>query len=375
MIERFRECVDNRHDYAREWKKRTGGKVVGYFCTYVPEEILYAAGTLPVRILGGHQPPDLVEPHIYGMFCPFCRDCLEQGLRGEYDYLDGIVIAQSCLHLRQTYWSWQKHIPTEYNYYLYMPHGVGNAAAYDYLRDELVSFKASVENWTGRSISDEDLDRAIEIYNSNRRLLRQVYEFRKRDCPSLTGLEAMEVVLSSQLSDKEEHTRVVEELLRELPERKLDREVGTRLAIVGSENDDRDFMRLVEQEMELPATFVIDDHCTGSRYFWNEVVPREDRLAAVAARYIDRPPCPSKDWPQRRRFPYLLSLVKEYDVQGAILMQQKFCDPHEFDIPALKNLFEDNDIPTCFLEFDVTVPAGQFQTRLEAFIETLTDFI
>ena len=82
MIEKLKEWYEKRHEYAREWKSKTGRKVVGYFCTYVPEEILYAAGVLPVRILGSHEPQAVTEPHIFGMFCPFCRDCLAQGLKG-----------------------------------------------------------------------------------------------------------------------------------------------------------------------------------------------------------------------------------------------------------------------------------------------------
>src|SRR4030067_535671 len=120
-VEQFREIRENRHEYAKEWKKRTGGKVFGYFCTYVPEEVVYAAGILPVRIIGAHEPQDVTERHIYGMFCPFCRDCLAQGLEGRYDYLDGIMIAQSCLHIRQAYASWTLHIPVDYQYYLPMP--------------------------------------------------------------------------------------------------------------------------------------------------------------------------------------------------------------------------------------------------------------
>ena len=101
-MESFKELIDNRHEYAREWKKRTGGKVLGYLCSYVPEEIAVAAGVLPVRIFGSHEPQDVAEKHIYSMFCPFCRDCLAQGLLGRYDYLDGLVMAHSCMHLRQT---------------------------------------------------------------------------------------------------------------------------------------------------------------------------------------------------------------------------------------------------------------------------------
>lgn len=67
MIEMFQEWYENRHEYAKYWKDKTGGKVLGYFCTYVPEEICYAAGVLPVRILGSHEPQDVTEPHIFAM--------------------------------------------------------------------------------------------------------------------------------------------------------------------------------------------------------------------------------------------------------------------------------------------------------------------
>jgi len=138
--------------------------------------------------------------------------------------------------------------------------------------------------------------------------------------------------------------------------------------IVGSEDDDIPFLRMVES---LGAIVVTDDHCTGTRYFWNEVEPNGDLNLALAARYIDRPACPSKDWPVRTRIPHVLSLAREYGAKGAILIQQKFCDPHELDIPALKKALEAQGIITLFLEFDVTVPLGQFRIRVEAFLEML----
>jgi benzoyl-CoA reductase subunit C len=255
-----------------------------------------------------------------------------------------------------------------------MPHSTQGNGRYEYLHGELVRFKKSLEDWIGREITREDLDRGIEICNTNRQLLHQVYEFRKKEDPRITGLEALEVALASQLTDKREHSQALEELIKELPERNLDRETGTRLMIVGSEDDDREFFQMVEQRLSLPATLVIEEHCTGSRDFWNEVVPQEDRVMAIAARYLDRPSCPSKDWPARQRFDHIAELVKDYGVEGAIVMQQKFCDPHELDIPALTKFFkEELDIPTYFLEFDITVPAGQFAVRVEAFLETMVD--
>ena len=92
----------------------------------------------------------------------------------------------------------------------------------------------------------------------------------------------------------------------------------------------------------------------------------------MAARYVDRPPCPSKDWPVSDRASRTSSRSPGSGTcQGAILIQQKFCDPHELDIPALKKALEEAGIRTLFLEFDVTVPLGQFQIRVEAFLEMM----
>ena len=366
----FRDWRVSRARYAREWKERTGGKIVGYFCTYAPEELMYAAGVLPVRILGSHEVQDVTDPHIFAMFCPFCRDCLAQGLKGRFDYLDGIMIAQSCLHIRQAFTSWQKHIPTDYSYYLPMPHHVQSSRASPFLAKELEAFKESLENWLGRKIDDRSIADAIEIYNRNRQLMWKVYEARKGDTPPLTGEEALDMVLSSQMVDKQDHNAALESLLARLPERQVTRPTGTRLMTLGSEDDDIEFIRMVESR---GATFVTDDHCTGTRYFWNNVEVDGDLLKCVADRYVKRVPCPSKDWPQRTRVAHVLELAKAYNVQGAVVVQQKFCDPHELDIPALTKALNQVGIKTLFLEFDVTVPIGQFRVRVEAFLEMLQE--
>jgi benzoyl-CoA reductase subunit C len=373
MLEEFDYIYSNRLDYAQSWKNKTGNKVLGYFCTYVPEEILYAADILPIRILGSHEIQDVTEPHIHsGMFCPFCRDALAEGLQGKYEFLDGLMIAQSCLHIRQAFFSWQIHKPVKFMYYFPHPMHVQSPRAIPYLKAELDKFKKAVEDWTGKQITDNDLRRGIETMNKNRRLMHQVYELRKKEAPPLTGGEAMKMVIASQLSDKEEHSRLVEAILPDLTNRNLNRVTGVRLMMLGSETDDFPFMKMVEN---LGATFVIEDHCTGSRYFWVDVDEEKaevDPLAAIAERYVKRVACPSKDWPERSRGQHLLNLAKEYNVEGAVIIQQKFCDPHECDIPPLRWLLEANGIPCYFLEFDVTVPVGQLQVRMEAFLEQLT---
>ena len=370
MFDTFAGWYNERHDYAKAWKARTGGKVLGYFCTYVPEEILFAADVLPVRILGSHEPQDVTEPHIFGMFCPFCRDCLAQGLKGRYDYLDGIMIAQSCLHIRQAFTSWQKHVPVDFDYYLCMPHKVRSAHALPFLVGELREFKRAVEEWTGKTITDFYLDFSSYLYNESRRLMHELYGRRQESRPSFTGEDAMEMVISGQMTDKTEHNQELKRLLAELPTGGNGRDPGVRLMLLGSEDDDLEFVNMVES---CGATIVVDDHCTGTRYFWNEVEPREDRLEAIAARYLDRVPCPSKDWEERTRIDHVLELARKWDVKGAVVVQQKFCDPHELDIPAMRKALDENGIKSLFLELDVTVPIGQFKVRVEAFLEMIGD--
>lgn len=366
VFERFREIVKNHHQYAQDWKEKTGKKVMGYFCTYVPEEIIYAADILPVRIMGSREPYSLSDNHIAWVYCSFCHDVLEQALKGRYDYLDGIVNAYGCNHIRQVFWSWREHLPISYSHQIYVPYYSRHRASKALILDELRKFKQSLEEWIGRTISTEDLDRAIETYNTNYRLLRQIYEMRKSDNPPLTGVEAMEMVLAGVYMDKEEHNQLLEQLLKELPERKIDTESKVRLMLVGTENDDIDLIEYIESS---GGIVVIDDHCTGSRYFWNQVIPEEDRLLAITNRLVDKPVCPVRDLEAQYRQDHVLGLAKEYNVQGVIILQPKFCDPIEYDMMHLPPALLENGIRSLTLETDVINPSGQFRTRIEAFIE------
>jgi benzoyl-CoA reductase subunit C len=371
LFSQFRQWYDKRHDYARDWKARTGGTVVATMCTYTPEEVLIAGGMLPVRVLGAHEPQNVTEPHIFGMFCPFCRDSLAQGLLGRFDYAEGVTLAQSCIQYRQTFNSWREHVPTvKWDYYLPMPNDVQSPFAKKMHFEEVQKFRAFLEVTSGRKISDADLNSAIETVNKNRRLLKQLFDYRKEENPRVTGLEALYASISAQFVDKEEHNRELERVIAEVEKRPRDRDEGVRVMTIGSENDDCGFMAMIES---VGCTIVIDDQCSGTRYFWNEARVQDDPVASIADRYCERPACPTKDYPAHTRFDHVLKLAKDYNARAAIFLQQKFCDPHEGDYPDLKKHLEANGIPTLFLEFDITNPLGPFRIRVEAFLETLRE--
>ncbi|HCX34652.1 MAG TPA: benzoyl-CoA reductase, bzd-type, subunit N [Rhodocyclaceae bacterium] len=371
LFDPFKTWYEKRHDYARDWKARTGGQVVATMCTYTPEELLIAAGMLPVRVLGAHEPQNVTEPHVFGMFCPFCRDSLAQGLLNRFDYAEGVTLTQSCIQYRQSFASWRMHVPTvKWDYYVPMPNEVQSRHARLAHYGEVKKFRDFLGKLTGQPLSEEALAEAVEVVNENRRLLRQLFEYRKQPNPNVTGLEALYASLSAQFVDKREHNALLRKVLAALPSRRLDRPEGVRVMTIGSENDDCGFMAMIES---VGATIVIDDQCSGTRYFWNEAKPDGDPIKAIADRYIDRPACPTKDYPAHTRFDHVLGLAKDYNARAAIFLQQKFCDPHEGDYPDLKRHLEANGIPTLFLEFDITNPLGPFRIRVEAFLETLSE--
>jgi benzoyl-CoA reductase subunit C len=369
VLDKFHDIVNNPHQYAQDWKARTGGKVLGYHCRYVPEELVYATGVLPVRLLGSNQSETITQPYIFQPgYCTFCRDCVAQALQGKYDYLDGVMYALGCPHLHQAFLSWQRHTTVPYSYELRLPTDLQNRNAKKYIIGELEDCKRSLEGWTGKSINDQDLDKAIDIYNKNRRLMLSIYELMKAENPPATAVEVAEMALAGVLMDKEEHSRLLTEALRELSKRKSVKKDGTRIMLLGSVNNDISLISLLDS---VGANVVIDDYCTGWRYYQTEVIPKENRLEALANRIIERPACPMKDVPERRRPVHISKLMDDYHVQGVIYTLHRLCDVHGLDYPVIESLMNKKGVPILKLELDYSFPVGQVRTRIEAFLEMI----
>jgi benzoyl-CoA reductase subunit C len=368
-MEKFREILKDRHKYAKDWKNRTGRKILGYFEPYMPEEIAYAAGVLPVRMLSIHEPDDVSDRQMYG-HCACARDILVQFAKGKYDYVDGVGYAEGCDWARGAFQTSQTHMstPSPFNRYVFVPDYVDGPRSIPLMRSELSFFKKSLEEWTGKGITDDDLDRAIEIYNTNRRLMRQIYELRRADKPAILGSEAMEMVLAGQVMDKAEHNILLEDTLKQLSTRPALGNTRARLMLIGSQTSDTELERVVES---LGANVVIDELCTGSSYFWNEVIPQSDRLLALSLRYLDKPHCALKDNNYRRRPAHICQLIETYNVKGVIIAKQVYCHPHGTDNPIIWQTLRDRHIPFHYLERDTTLPVGETRTRIEAFINML----
>jgi len=362
-MERLSKILEDRHQYAREWKRRTGGKVIGYFEPYFPEEIAYAAGVLPVRLMARHEADDNTDRQLYGDCYP-ARDILNQFILGRYDYIDGVVYAEGCQWMFHAFQTVINNQPEMFNHYLFVPDFTEGRTSKDVLRTELSVFRGLLERWTGKTITDANLDNAIGIYNTNRRLMRMVYEMRRADRQTVLGSEAMEMLLASQVMDKAEMNELLHEIIPVLEDREPYPD-GVRLMLVGSETWDAELEKLIES---LGAYVVIDELDNGSSYIWNEVILQKDRLMAIARRYLDRPHSALKDSAWRRRLDHIYRLYEDYQAEGVIIAKQIYCHPHGTDMYALWKMMRERNIPYHTFERDTTLPEQETRMRLEAFL-------
>ena len=363
----FRECVADRHRYAEEWKARTGGKVLGYFDTYFPEELAYAAGVLPMRILAEHEPDILSDKWIYASCYP-AKDMINQFLKGRYDYIDGLITSEGyCQWMFHAYEVITNNKPSLFCHYMFFPDYTEAFSAKIALRSELEVLKGRIEQWTGKVITEEALDNAIEVYNTNRRLLRKIYELRRADRPVILGAEAMQVMLASQVMDKAEMNPLLARYIEELEDR-TPYEDRIRLMLVGSETHDTRLEELVES---LGGNIVVDELDNGTSYCWNEVIPQKDRLLAIALRYLGRPHNPIKDCNWLRRPQHIFELFEDFGVDGVLVVKQIYCAPHGTDNYAVWKMLRERNVPFHFFERDGSIPVDETGLRLEAFMNML----
>jgi len=170
---------------------------------------------------------------------------------------------------------------------------------------------------------------------------------------------------------KEEHNKLLQELLSGIERREDLPKEGVRLLVSGSIMDNSELLRLIES---VGGSVVADDLCTGSRYFWNLVKEGAEPMMAIAERYLRKIPCPFM-YSSEERFKHVREMVKTFNVEGVIIFSLKFCDVHSFDAPLLaEELREKEGLPVLHLEWEHSLSGiAQLRTRIEAFVEMLEE--
>ncbi len=354
----------------RRIKAETGKPVIGYLCCFAPPEIISAAGAIPFRITG--LPGDdnsaadaYTEP--YG--CTYVRNILARAARGEYDFIDGLVISHSCDMVQRLYGIWTYYHPLPYSYLFNVPHQV-SLQAQRFYRRELDFFRESLEKFTGQVVTSEAVAVEIDLSNQNRALVRKLYELRKEKQPGISGSEMFNLLMAGGTLPAAAFQAKLKEALSKAEAAKAQEPAKPRILVWGSIMDDTALFRMIE---EAGAVVVADDTCIGFRVWEKDVPQSVDPYDGLTEHYFVNFQCPRTDrGPGSKRFDYLVERAREYKANGVIGYVISFCDPHKFDYPDLRDYLKKEGLPMLLIDDNYSFePAGAIETRLQAFIEML----
>lgn len=359
--------------------QKNGQKVFGTFCTYVPDEVVVACNGIVTGLCGGSQfwvsdgekylPADmcpLIKASLgarMGRTCPFFR------------IVDEIVGETTCDGKKKMYEILATDVPM---HIMELPQ-MKRPKDIDAFADEIALFGKNVEEVTGKQLTVENLAEAIRIINNRRRALQRVYETRKN--PDIIPISGTDALLMMQIAFFDDPVRCAEmagKLADELEQRLAD---GVSVFPKGTKR-----ILLTGTPLAIPnwklhhiietsgAAIVCEENCTGTKFFTNLVdesqTTLEGQFHALAERYM-KINCACFT-PNTARIDEVLQLARDYQVDGVINTNLKFCTTFKTEAPALEKVLEDNGIPVLDIETDYTDnDAEQLRTRVEAFVEML----
>lgn len=361
--------------------KEDGAKVVGYFCTYIPEELITAAGMIPLRLVNGSSPEAMLvgEQYLKPYSCPYIRSCIGNRVNKNpyFELLDAICVACTCDGMKnlQEYWKKYFNIPV---YTVGVPQTSNRfrtrQQAVDYFRGELEELKRELEALGGRKITNRRLRESVKFHNLIRGRMRRLYDHLKDDSSPISWRDAFRISHAGFLVDRaqflQETTRIVGEL-RVAQKTEKRAEEQPRLMLYGSvmAYDDIKVIDLVEKA---GGKIVADALCSGSRFWRKDVSPDSPPMEGLVERYLHNIPCPNMtDIPMRLN--YVVAKSRESKAQGLIYYSLKSCDNFRSEVSMFEEAVEKElGIPTLLIETEYsTADIGTARTKVEAFLEML----
>ncbi len=353
--------------HARQWKSEKGSPVVGTFCSYVPEEVILAGGALPFRILSVKAEFGRADNALQTYACCLARGALESLMTGAFDFLDGVVFSNTCDTMQCLADIWPMHAPKGWVETFMPPVHVGHRSARQYLIAETRRLIESLRTRGGLKIDDDSLRQAIAECRTARNALSAVYERQRGPSPILSPREFYGLTLARWFLPPAEYAAAVQEIICSLTPTSGTR---PRIFVMGGPMLDSS---LSEVLTELDAHWVGDDLCTGGRACQSTGKPPDDPVEAIADRLLARRVCPAKHLGTNDPGQSAVQLARQAGADGVIVWRLKFCDPHGFDYPRVKEALDAAGLPHVLIEVESSAGAqGQLRTRLQAFLEMLT---
>ena len=344
---------------------------IGYFCTYTPVEIIRAAGFHPIRIKGENSENCAADEMLCNNICSYIKTLADKKLSGDLEHLEGIVFTNSCDGMRRLYDAWKRiDDGKKFNYILDIPKSSDDASI-QYFAELIKTFKEKLEKRFKLNINLEDINKSINLYNGVR---EKVTVFMQRQWNGYIGHSGYEIytllkkginAVPEKFNDYITYLTSVMKKIGDVP----NKNTKPKLLIWGSILENEEIIKMIE---DAGARVVLDDLCTGSRFFDKKVDITDNPYKSISERYLKKSPC-SRMVNVFERIKNIISLIERRTINGAIYHTLKFCDHTLYDYPLVKKEFQKENIPLLHINCDNSSKSeGQIKTRIEAFIEQLT---
>lgn len=350
-----------------------GRKVVGISPMHFPEELVHASGALPVIVQESTEPITVGLTHIFPNYCAPTRSNVDWAAKGSLDFFDLVIISDMCLQVRVAYSIMARKMKTPF-FYMWWPLEYNPTRWLPPVTRRLNRCKQTLEELTGRKIADEDIWKSIRLYNENRQLLREIYGLRREKAGALSARELQTLVVAGMVMPKEEHTALLRQVVAELENARASANGEARLFLSGHlcHRVKPEILDMIES---LGATVVGDDLYAGYRYYAAEVPEQGDPIEALAMRYFNPGvPCPTRGGPEGDWADHLITRSRESGAQAVLSLLPRYCEPHMFYYPYLKNRLLEAGVPFAFVETEHEAYSLEgIRTRIQALVETVKE--
>lgn len=363
IIERCEQLhEDTNFTAAREWKAaQPGRKVIGYLPVYVPEEIIHAAGMLPLGISGGGDQMEVIHGDAYyqSYICRIPRSTIELGVTKRLDFVDGMVFPSICDVIRNLSGMWKLMFPDTYVRYLDVPQNYKDGVGGEFYQNEMRELLAGLEELTGRKVSDDDIRNSIKLYNINRGLIRRLYKLRSEEPWTVPTTELYLLSRAGLMLPVEEHNEVLEAYLSASAEEEArPRRDNCRVVINGSFCEQPPLGLI--KSIELAGCYIVDDdYVQINRWLKEEVPDKGDPFEALASAFLHKSADTAAKYAETEEIvgKQLLESVSENRAEGVIFAAASFCDPALLWRPMLADKIGEKNIPN--ISFKYAENSGQ----------------
>ncbi len=352
----------------KRWRE-AGGKVVGHFQVYFPEEIAHAAGMLPLKMRGAQIEARRAEARFGSYLCSILKTSLELALSDKVK-LDMFVSHPICDAARNLAAVWGRN----FNYpcqILYLPQNANSKHSATYLRHEYDRLRREIETVAGRNVTDDDLRNSIKVFNENRRLIHKLYAV-KRETPWLLSTDEAYVLMSvGGMIPREEHNDLLRAAIPQIEARTAKPQDRIRVVFEGGfcEQPPLDLLRAISQ-----SCYVVDDDLLiGLRYILEDVPTEGDPLFNLAEAYLEKSSySPVQHDLRKPKEEMLLKRIRGANAAAAIITAAKMCEPGLDEQVAYVKMLDEQGIPYFVSEFEESMTSfDHLQIQLETFVENL----